>query len=187
MEMKGSRALPAGREVAWGLLNDAEVLRQCIPGCQSLTSSGPNAYDVVMNAAVGPVKALFRGKLTLADIEPPARYRLLFEGQSAQAGFARGEARVELEELAARETKLNYVATAQIGGKLAQIGARLIDAAAGATADRFFQAFAAQLAARSAGAVGAGTGESAAAAAPAPARFGFWAWLRSFLRHLFGR
>ena len=191
MEMKGSRALPAGREVAWTLLNDAEVLRQCIPGCESLTSTGPNAYDVVMNAAVGPVKALFRGKLTLADIEPPTRYRLLFEGQSAQAGFARGEARVELEELSARETKLNYAATAQIGGKLAQIGARLIDAAAGATAERFFQAFAAQLAARSAGTVGtvgaggAGAGESAPAAAPPS--FGFWAWLRSFLRHLFGR
>ncbi|HYL04324.1 MAG TPA: carbon monoxide dehydrogenase subunit G [Steroidobacteraceae bacterium] len=182
MEMKGSRVLPAGREVAWGLLNDSEVLRQCIPGCESLTGSGPNAYDVVMNAAIGPVKARFKGKMTLADIEPPARYRLLFEGQSAQAGFARGEARVELEELSPRETRLSYTATSQIGGKLAQIGARLIDAAAGATADRFFQAFAAQLVARTQGAPG---GE--AAVAVPPAKFGFWAWLRSFLRHLLAR
>ena len=181
MEMKGTRVLAARREVAWALLNDSEALRLCIPGCESLTSSGPDAYDVVMNAAIGPVKARFKGKLTLTDIEPPARYRLLFDGQSAQAGFARGEARVELQELAPRQTKLTYTASAQIGGKLAQVGARLIDAAAGATADRFFQSFAAQLAART---PGAPSGGSAAAVA---AKFGFWAWLRSFLKHLFAR
>lgn len=182
MELKGERVLPAARASAWALLNDAEVLRQCVPGCESMTGSGENSYDVAMTAAIGPVKARFKGKLSLTDIEAPSRYRLLFEGQSAQAGFARGEARVELEELSARETRLLYSATAQIGGKLAQVGARLIDAAAGATAEKFFQSFAAQLVARTT-AGGAGT---AAAAAPAT-HAGFLSWLRSFLRHLRSR
>jgi hypothetical protein len=183
MEMKGERVLAASRETAWTLLNDSELLRLCIPGCESMTGSGDDTYDVVMTAAIGPVKARFKGKLTLRDIEAPSRYRLLFEGQSAQAGFARGEARVELEELSARETRLLYIATAQIGGKLAQIGARLIDAAAAATADRFFQSFAAQLSARI---PADGTGTAAAAAVPA-AHPGFWSWLKSFLKHLWSR
>jgi uncharacterized protein len=182
MEMKGERVLAASRETAWTLLNDSELLRLCIPGCESMTGSGDDTYDVVMTAAIGPVKARFKGKLSVRDIEEPSRYRLLFEAQSAQAGFARGEARVELEALSAGETRLRYSATAQIGGKLAQIGARLMDAAAAATAERFFQAFAAQLSARTT-AAGAGT---TAAAAPA-AGFGFWSWLKSFLRHLLSR
>ena len=181
MELKGERMLPAGRAAAWALLNDSEVLKQCVPGCESMTESGENTYQVVMMAAIGPVRARFKGTLSLKDIEPPSRYRLLFDGQSAQAGFARGEARVELAELTARETRLVYTATAQIGGKLAQIGARLIDAAAAATADRFFQSFAAQLAARTTG-DGAG-----AAAAPQAASRGFWPWLTSFLKHLWSR
>lgn len=182
MELKGERLLPASRETAWALLNDSEVLKACVPGCESLTASGANAYEVVMTAAIGPVKARFKGKLSVTDLDPPKSYRLLFEAQSPQAGFARGEARVELEELAARETRLIYSATAQIGGKLAQIGARLIDAAAATTAERFFQSFAAQLAART-------TDQGAAAAAPAApaARTGFFGWLKSFLRHLRSR
>lgn len=179
MELKGERVLPASRETAWALLNDSEVLQKCLPGCESMTASGAHDYDLVMTAAIGPVKARFKGKLSVRDLDPPRSYRLAFEGQSAQAGFARGEARVELEELAALETRLVYGATAQIGGKLAQIGARLIDAAAAATAERFFQSFAAQLAARTAA-------PSAAAAAPA-AHPGFWSWLKSFLGHLLAR
>jgi len=181
VELKGERLLPAGRATAWDLLNDSEVLKQCVPGCESMTRSGPNTYDVVMTAAIGPVKARFKGKLSLTDIEPPSRYRLLFDGQSAQAGFARGEARVELQEISSQRTKLSYSATAHIGGKLAQIGARLVDAAAGATADKFFQSFAAQLSARVA-AEGPGV-------APVPAASGstFWSWLKSFVKHLFSR
>jgi uncharacterized protein len=182
MEMKGERLLPAGRATAWGLLNDSEVLRQCVPGCESMTSIAANAYEVVMTVAIGPVKARFKGKLSLTDIEPPSRYRLLFDGQSAQAGFARGEARVELQEISAEQTRLIYTATAQVGGKLAQIGARLIDAAAGATADKFFQSFAAQLSVRT------GTAGARAAADPAAAaKIGFWSWLKSFLKHLLSR
>ena len=181
--MKGERVLAASREIAWGLLNDSEVLRQCIPGCESMTGRGDDSYDVVMTAAIGPVKARFKGKLSLRDIEVPSRYRLLFEGQSAQAGFARGEARVELAELSERETRLLYSATAQIGGKLAQIGARLIDAAAGATAERFFESFAAQLAARTS----AGSAGTAPAAVRCAARPGLWSWLKAFLKHLWSR
>jgi len=182
MEMKGERVLPAGRANAWKLLNDSEVLKQCVPGCESMTSSGLNAYDLVMTVAIGPVKTRFKGKLALTDIEAPRRYRLLFDGQSAQAGFARGEARVELQEISSQQTKLIYVATAQVGGKLAQIGARLIDAAAAATAEKVFQSFAAQLSARAAAGDPGGT-----AAHARPAKAGFWSWLKSFLRHLWSR
>lgn len=196
MEMKGERLLPADRATAWRLLNDMETLKQCVPGCESMTPLPDGSYDVVMTAAVGPVKARFKGKMSLADVEPPTRYRLVFEGQSAQAGFARGQSRVELEAVSPQETRLLYAATAQIGGKLAQIGSRLIDAAAAATADRFFEAFATRLAAVARPPEGAATGaavspESAGSAAPRtsapPSRFGFWRWLGSLLRHLFAR
>ncbi len=188
MEMKGERLLPADRATAWRLLNDPETLKQCLPGCESMTATGDGSYEVAMTAAVGPVKARFKGKMSLADVEPPERYRLVFEGQSAQAGFARGQARVALETVSPLETRLLYAATAQIGGKLAQIGSRLIDAAAAATAERFFEAFALQLTAATQAPGAAAAGAAGAAPAPAPpAQPGFWRWLRSLLRHLFTR
>lgn len=206
MEMKGERLLPADRATAWRLLNDSETLKRCVPGCESMTATAEGSYDVAMTAAIGPVKARFKGKMLLADIEPPSRYRLIFEGQSAQAGFARGQARVELEAVSSQETRLHYAATAQIGGKLAQIGSRLVDAAAAATADRFFEAFAAQLAATapqpaaslsaSASASASVPGAGSAAPAPpapappasvAPAPFGVWRWMVAFVRHLLAR
>lgn len=146
MEMKGEYLLPAARATVWSLLNDPEVLRLCVPGCESITATAEHSYDVVMTAAVGPVRARFKGKLALVDIEAPLRYRLLFEGQSSQAGFARGEVQVELYDAAPTETRLSYVAKPHVGGKLAQIGARLIDAAAAAIAEKFFASFAAQVA-----------------------------------------
>lgn len=184
MDMKGERILPAGRPTVWALLNDPEVLRQCIPGCESLVAAGEHSYDAAMTAAVGPVRARFKGKLSLADIEAPVRYRLLFEGQSAQAGFARGEARVELQVLAPDQTRLVYSAKSQVGGKLAQIGGRLIDAAAAATADKFFEAFAAQLQARTPARADAAAPQ---ATATGPRRGGFWRWLIAFFRYLLGR
>lgn len=181
--MKGERVLPADRATVWSLLNDPEILRQCIPGCESLVATGEHSYDVAMTAAVGPVKARFKGKLSLADIEAPIRYRLLFAGQSGQAGFARGEARVELQELARNQTQLAYSATSQVGGKLAQIGGRLIDAAGAATADKFFAAFASKLPAQPGAPADAAPEQTAAA----PDRAGSWGWLRAFFRHLFAR
>jgi hypothetical protein len=188
--MKGERILPADRATVWSLLNDPQILRQCVPGCDSLIPTAEHAYDVAMTAAIGPVKARFKGKLSLADIEAPVRYRLLFEGQSSQAGFARGEARVELQELAPYQTRLAYTATSQIGGKLAQIGGRLIDAAAAATADKFFEAFAGCLPARAADVPGsASLPDSASAVAPTVSSNprGFGRWLLAFFRHLFAR
>lgn len=188
MEMTGERLLPADRATAWRLLNDPETLKRCIPGCESMTAAGDGGYEVAMTAAIGPVKARFKGKMTLADVEPPERYRLVFQGQSAQAGFARGDARVALESVSPLETRLRYAATAQVGGKLAQIGSRLIDAAAGATAERFFDAFALQLAAAMQPPSAAAAGAGAPTRAPEPpARLGFWGWARCLVRHLFAR
>ena len=84
MELKGERQLPADRATAWALLNDSEVLKLCVPGCESMTANGTSSYDILMTTAIGPVRARFKGKLSLTDIEAPRRYRLLFEGQSGQ-------------------------------------------------------------------------------------------------------
>lgn len=183
MELKGERLLAADRGAAWQTLNDIEVLKLCVPGCESITPVAENEYEVALTAAVGPVKSRFKGKMQLADIRPPNGYTLKFDGSGGAAGFARGEAKVELTEVSARETKLVYVANAQVGGKLAQVGSRLIDAASGAMADKFFEAFAAHLAARAAP-VAAG---AAAPAAPPAAMLGFWSLVKAFLKRLFGR
>jgi len=180
VELKGERLLAADRATAWQLLNDTEVLKQCVPGCESIAAVGDNQFEVLMTAAVGPVKAKFKGKLQLADIDAPNAYTMKFDASGGPTGFARGEARVTLTEIDARQTKLAYVAQAQMGGKLAQVGSRLIDAAAGATADKFFEAFGAQLAARAA------PGPVAAAPMP-PGKLGFWSLLLAFLKRLFGR
>jgi len=181
MELRGERVLAADRGTAWEALNDIEVLKLCVPGCESITAIGANEYEIALTAAVGPVKARFKGKMLLADIEPPRAYRLTFDGSGGAAGFARGEAKVELAEISARETKLVYLAKANVGGKLAQVGSRLIDAASGAMADKFFEAFAAQLAARAAP-------EHAGTAPPAaPAALDFWSLLKAFLKRLISR
>lgn len=183
MELKGGGRLAADRATAWTLLNDTEVLKACVPGCESIVTTGENQFEVAMTAAVGPVKAKFKGRLALADIDAPNGYTMKFDASGGPTGFARGEARVTLTEIAPRETQLDYVATVQVGGKLAQVGSRLIEAAAGATTDKFFEAFGVQLAARMA--VPAEGVEPAAGPAPAPARVGWWSLLVAFLRRLF--
>jgi hypothetical protein len=183
MEMKGERTLAATRVMAWSALNDVEILKLCVPGCESITAAGENQYEVAMNTAIGPVKARFKGKMELADIDAPNGYTLKFDGSGGPAGFARGEARVTLAELSPNETKLIYVANAHVGGKLAQVGSRLIDAAAATMADKFFEAFGAQLAARAAPAAAGVT----APAAPPQATIGFWSFLIGFLKRLFKR
>ena len=181
MELKGERLLAADRAAAWAALNDTEMLKNCVPGCESIAASGENQFDIAMTAAVGPVKARFKGKLALVDIDEPNAYTMKFDASSGPTGFARGEVRVTLVEEAPQQTRLTYLADAQVGGKLAQVGSRLIDAAAGATADKFFEAFGARLAARAAPAAEAG------AAPVAPARIGFFSLLLAFLKRLFGR
>jgi hypothetical protein len=137
MELKGSRTVPASIETTWAALNDPETLKACIPGCESIERVSDTEFRVAMTARVGPVSAKFNGRIVLADLSPPSSYRMSFEGQGGAAGFARGEARVALSPDGAG-TRISYTATAQIGGKLAQIGSRLVDGAAAKVADDFF-------------------------------------------------
>ena len=187
MELKGERMLPADQDAAWAALTDVELLKTCIPGCESITALDGNRYEIAMTAAIGPVKARFKGTLEMADIVAPERYTLKFDGSGGPAGFARGQARVELATVAAQQTRLVYVANAQVGGKLAQVGSRLIDAAAGATADKFFEAFSSQLTARMAAAREAAGAAPTQVAAPPAAAFSLWDLFKAFLKRLFGR
>ena len=139
--MTGAQLIPASQQDTWEALNDPEVLKACVPGCESITPVNPNEYQVLMTARVGPVSAKFRGRLSLFDIKPPNSYALAFEGQGGAAGFAKGAAQVKLSAEGARQTRLAYEVKANVGGKLAQIGSRLVDAAAKKVADEFFQNF----------------------------------------------
>jgi hypothetical protein len=141
MEMTGEQLVPASQQETWNALNDPEVLKACVPGCESIEPSGKDEYQVLMVARVGPVSAKFKGKLTLSDIRPPNSYSISFEGQGGPAGFAKGGAKVNLIAEDANQTKLAYAVQANVGGKLAQIGSRLVDAAAKKVADDFFRNF----------------------------------------------
>lgn len=147
MEMTGEQLIPQSQEITWKALNDTAVLKACIPGCESIEQSGDNEYQLVMLAKVGPVSAKFKGKMTLTDIVPPNSYRLAFEGQGGVAGFAKGEASVHLSPKDGG-TNLAYSANAMIGGKLAQVGSRLIDGVAKKIANDFFTAFNAKVSAQ---------------------------------------
>ncbi|HEY6820551.1 MAG TPA: carbon monoxide dehydrogenase subunit G [Burkholderiales bacterium] len=141
MEMTGEQLIPASQQQTWEALNDPNMLKDCVPGCESIDPIGENQYQVLMVARVGPVSAKFKGKLTLSDIKPPNSYAIAFEGQGGPAGFAKGGANVRLTSEKAGETKLAYDVKASVGGKLAQIGSRLVDAAAKKVADDFFKNF----------------------------------------------
>jgi len=140
MEMHGELRIPAPRQTVWERLNDPETLKGCIPGCQSVERVSDTEFTAKVIAKVGPVKATFAGKVTLSDLDPPAGYTITGEGSGGVAGFAKGSAKVALEEDGG-ETVLRYGVQGQIGGKLAQIGSRLVDAAANKVANDFFNAF----------------------------------------------
>ena len=140
MEMSGEQLVPAPQKVVWDALNDPQMLKQSVPGCESIERSGENEYQVLMVARVGPVSAKFKGKLALSDVKPPDSYSISFEGQGGPAGFAKGGAHVRLSP-EGEKTKLSYDVKASVGGKLAQIGSRLVDAAAKKVADDFFRNF----------------------------------------------
>src|SRR3954465_5289576 len=140
MEMSGEQRIPLSQQRVWEALNDPEILKACIPGCERIERVTDNEYKVAMTAAVGPVKAKFTGKLMLGDLDPPHAYSLAFEGSGGAAGFGKGSAQVRLVP-AASGTLLTYKATASVGGKLAQIGSRLIDGVARKMADDFFERF----------------------------------------------
>jgi carbon monoxide dehydrogenase subunit G len=141
MDMTGEYRIPAPREKVWAALNNPEILKTCIPGCEELNKDSETELSAKVSTKVGPVSAKFTGKVTLSDINPPAGYKITGEGQGGVAGFAKGGAEVNLEE-DGDETILTYKATAQVGGKLAQIGSRLIDSTAKKMAGQFFGKFA---------------------------------------------
>lgn len=162
MEMTGSRTVPSDIETTWRALNDPEVLKACIPGCESIEPVSDHEYRVTMTARVGPVSARFAGRIVMSDIVAPTAYTLSFEGQGGAAGFAKGEARVALSA-AEPGTRIDYQAKAQVGGKLAQIGSRLVDGAAAKVADDFFARFVERLSAPPANAaIGVEAGADAA-------------------------
>jgi hypothetical protein len=140
MEMTGEQLIPVPQAEVWRGLNDPEVLKACIAGCESIEKVSDNEYKVSIVAAVGPVKAKFNGKLLLSDLNPPNSYSLSFEGSGGAAGFGKGGAQVSLKSESAG-TRLSYSARASVGGKLAQVGSRLIDGVARKMADDFFVAF----------------------------------------------
>ena len=141
MDMTGEFRIPAPREAVWKALNDPEILKQCIDGCEELAKTSDTEFIAKVTARVGPVKARFAGKVTLSDLDPPNGYKITGEGQGGAAGFARGGAEVRLEP-DGQATLLKYTVNAAVGGKLAQIGARLIDGAARKMAGDFFTKFA---------------------------------------------
>lgn len=144
MNMTGEYILPADKETVWKALNDPEVLKASIPGCETFEKKGETEYEAVATNRVGPVKARFKGNVQLTDLDPPNGYRITGEGNGGVAGFAKGGATVSLSEVE-EGTKLSYEVEAQIGGKLAQIGQRLVNGAAKKMADQFFANFAKQL------------------------------------------
>lgn len=140
MDMQGSRQLAITQQQAWNALNDPEVLKTCIPGCDKVEASGENQYSIGMAIKIGPVSAKFTGKITLSDIQPPSSYKLNFEGQGGPAGFGKGDSNVSLTPNA-NGCELAYTVHASVGGKIAQLGQRLIDGAAKVMAEDFFKRF----------------------------------------------
>ncbi len=141
MEMTGSYQIPASRDKVWAALNDPVVLKACLPGCEQLDKLSDTEMAATVKAKVGPVSATFKGNVTLSNINPPNGYTITGEGKGGPAGFAKGGADVSLSDDDG-VTLLTYAVKAQVGGKLAQVGARLIDATAKQMADQFFAAFA---------------------------------------------
>jgi uncharacterized protein len=177
MDMKDSRIINAPQAKVWAALNDPAMLKQCIIGCDSLDATADDTFVAAMSVKVGPVSAKFKGKLQLENVQPPNSYTLKFEGQGGPAGFANGTASVALVAESDVRTRLEYTANAMIGGKLAQVGSRLVDAAARKIADDFFSKFDALVADP---VVATAAGDSSIAAAsvePTAANSGLRIWL----------
>lgn len=143
MKMSGSQVIDAPREAVWKGLNDPKVLQQCIPGCESIVASSPTQMSAKVVLKIGPVKAAFKGSVTLSDIKAPESYRISGRGEGGFAGFASGGATVKLTANGGSETLMEYDVDAQVGGKIAALGSRLIDSTASSLANQFFDKFAA--------------------------------------------
>lgn len=140
MELEGSKTIPAPRAQVWELLNDPAVLKACIPGCTELTGNAEEGFAATVVQKVGPVKATFRGEVTLSNVVPGESYTIAGEGKGGVAGFAKGAADVRLAEVA-EGTELTYKVNVQVGGKIAQLGSRIIGGFARSMADKFFEGF----------------------------------------------
>lgn len=145
MQLTEQQTLPVGQLQAWEALNDIALLQSAIPGCEGITPTGEHQYEVLVLAAIGPVKARFKGKLKLENLQPPSAYTIRFEGQGGAAGHGKGHADIRLEPAGANSTVLHYTAHASVGGKIAQVGSRLVDMAAQKMATEFFESFNARL------------------------------------------
>ena len=141
MKLTGEQKIPASRQRVWEGLNDPDILKQCISGCEYIARTGDNAFTARVLAKVGPVKASFNGEVTLSNLNPPKSYTISGKGEGGIAGFARGKSDVRLEEAGPQETLMSYDVDAQIGGKLAMLGSRLIDSTARSLAQEFFGRF----------------------------------------------
>lgn len=168
MEMSGEQTIAASKQKVWAALNDVEVLKQCVPGCESLEKKSDT--DLVANIALklGPIKAVFACKMLLTDLSPPDGYTIVGEGKGGAVGYAKGAAKVRLVETAPGITTLRYETKVDVGGKVAQLGARLLDSTAKALTAQFFEKF------------GAIVGPSEQGQEPAKRR-GFFAWLFGWL------
>lgn len=173
--MQGSRHLAVSQQDAWDALNNPEILQVCIPGCDRVEADGENRYTVGMSVKIGPVSSRFTGKIALSDVMPPNSYTLSFEGQGGPAGFGKGTAKVALTPPAeGAGCELNYSAQAQVGGKIAQVGQRLVDGVAKAMAEDFFRRFDEEMKRRNPQAYAAQEALPPAEPAPAPEPASSW-------------
>lgn len=141
MELHASRHIAADRQAVWAALNDPEVLKACIPGCEELTGTPEDGFEATVKQKVGPVKATFKGSVALSDVVPGEGYTISGEGKGGVAGFAKGGAKVQLADHPEGGTELTYDVEAKVGGKIAQLGSRLVDSFATRMADQFFERF----------------------------------------------
>jgi hypothetical protein len=186
--MTSTRTIAAPRDRVWAALNDPAVLMRCVPGCEGLVPDGVDAWKIVLAAKVGSVSARFTGRMTLSDVRHAEGYTVGFDGQGGAAGFARGEAKVALAPAAGgAATDLSYAVKAQVGGKLAQVGSRLVDGAAGKLADDFFARFAAAVAPPAAEAQPPSPAQSRAPAARRWIRYAAIALMLVILAYLYSR
>jgi hypothetical protein len=178
MEMQGSRTLAVTQQQAWDALNDPQVLKACIPGCDKVEPTGENQYAIGMSVKVGPVAAKFAGKIQLTEVNAPNSYTLVFEGQGGAAGFGKGSAKVNLAPpTEGAGCELSYSAQAQVGGKIAQVGQRLVDGVARSMAEDFFKRFDEEMQRRHPEAYAAAAAQAApVAVAPAKKPLPAWVW-----------
>ena len=179
MDMQGSRHLAVTQQQAWDALNDPEVLKICIPGCDKVEATGENQYAIGMSVKIGPVAARFNGRIQLVDVLPPNSYTLSFEGQGGAAGFGKGTAKVNLAPaVEGAGCELNYTAQAQVGGKIAQVGQRLVDGVARSMAEDFFRRFDEEMQRRHPAEVAAEQAMAAANPIDPPAKkMPVWVWV----------